>query len=314
MDHKIYTPDDVAKLLQISKHTVYELIKRQELTAFKVGNKMRIEEKQLEAYMDRHSTFIDQTKDTPTAVEVDTVSDHVIRLAGSHDLLLEKFIQRVFEDPDYSLHIHSSYIGSMEGCMALYRGDCDVASAHMLDPESGDYNLPFVKRFFAGESVSVYHLAKRTQGFMVQKGNPENIQSWQDLIRPEIRFVNRQKGSGTRQLLDYHLTKEGMPAEDLNGYGDVEWTHYNAGAHVLNGNADVTLGIEPIAAMLGLDFIPLTEESFDLIVKWTKGNQEALKCLEEALQSNTLKEHLGEIDGYITDDMGLMRYSNRGER
>lgn len=312
MSGKIYTPDDVAALLQISKHTVYELIKRKELAAFKVGNKMRIEEKQLETYKSRQSTFLEAPEENFVDMEKQTEPEYqptdVVRLAGSHDLLLEKFCQSIFEDPDDPMQIQATYIGSMEGCMALYRGDCDVAAIHLFDPSTREYNLPFIRQLFVSEDISVIHFTKRRQGMIVAGENPKKISGWMDLSRDDIRFVNRQKGAGTRQLLDYHLHSEGIKPDTITGYENEEWTHYAAAMHVLQGNADVTVGIEPVARMLGLRFIPLVEERFDLVFRWTANNRDRLQRLYNMMQSEKRKKALEEIPGYSMAMMGEVLY------
>lgn len=313
MTDKVYTPDEVASLLQISKQTVYELIKRRELAAFKVGNKMRIEEKQLEAYKTRQSTFYEEEVDS--AIEdhepervLHQSDQNAIRLSGSHDLLLEKFVQHAYKDPADPLLIQASHVGSMEGAMTLYRGGADVAAMHIFDPDTNAYNLPFIRQFFASEAVTVVHFAKRKQGLIVAGGNPKTITAWKDLTRQDVRFVNRQRGAGTRQLLDDHLTREGILPQDVQGYGEEEWTHYAAAAHLLDGSADVTLGIEPVARMLGLAFIPLVEESFDLVFRWTDENREHLLRLHKRLQDEGVKNRLGDVTGYDLTAMGTLRF------
>ncbi|ADI00412.1 substrate-binding domain-containing protein [Salisediminibacterium selenitireducens] len=314
MTGKVYTPDEVAALLQISKQTVYELIKRRELAAFKVGNKMRIEEKHLEAYKTRQSTFYEGEADGAQDPEPEPVLHHsdqkAIRLSGSHDLLLEKFVQHAYKDPADPLLIQAGYVGSIEGAMALYRGDADVAAMHVFDPDTNTYNLPFIRQLFASEAVTVVHLAKRRQGLIVTGGNPKAITVWKDLARQDVRFVNRQKGAGTRQLLDDHLNREGIRGQDVQGYGEEEWTHYAAAAHLLNGSADVTLGIEPVARMLGLGFIPLVEESFDLVFRWTDENRENLYRLHKRLQDERIKARLDDIPGYDLSAIGTVRYTS----
>src|SRR5690554_4654037 len=166
MNQKIYTPEEIAQLLQISKHTVYELIKRGELVAFKVGNKMRIEEQALDSFKrnqstnqrknSNHAKKTSSKKSAKSKVPIST-NTNSLRMAGSHDILLEKFCQTVHDDESIPLTIQASFIGSLEGSMALYRNECDVAAIHLFDPKSKEYNLPFIKQFFASEPISVLH-------------------------------------------------------------------------------------------------------------------------------------------------------------
>ncbi|WP_280768693.1 helix-turn-helix transcriptional regulator [Salipaludibacillus daqingensis] len=292
--NKIYTPEEVAQLLQISKHTVYELIKRKELNAFKVGNKMRIEEIQLEHYKKRHSTIQKQ--------EIYAPNRKAIRLHGSHDILLEKICQIV--NHENSLSIQPSFIGSLEGCMSLYREECDIAAVHLYDQARKQYNVPIVEQFFPDDKVTVVHLTERNQGFITKKGNPKKIFLWEDLLREDITFVNRQPGSGTRQLIDQQLKDQNISSSLIDGYENIEWTHYAAANQLMSEQADVTIGIEPIAHILGLSFEPISKESFDLIFKWTDSNKQALTSLLEVLQSDSLKNSVKNLSGYDVSNIG----------
>lgn len=156
MNDETYTVEEVAKLFKISKHTVYELIKRK-AHAFKVGNKMRIDKIEVERF---------KKADSSTGMNEQALS---LLLAGSHDFLIEHLIKYVTKQADF-LSIQPTYIGSLEGLMMLYRGNCDVAAIHLLDPSSGEYNLPFIKLFFVHEPLTVIRLASREQGFIVAQG------------------------------------------------------------------------------------------------------------------------------------------------
>ena len=198
MDEKAYTHDEVAQIFQISKHTVYELIKRGELQAFKIGNKMRIEHTEIERFKEHMKAPARKQPAEPTSAGSNI--NLPIRLSGSHDFLVEHFTKQAGQ----ALHmqIQPSFIGSLEGLMMLYRGQCDIAAIHLLDPASQEYNLPFIHQLFVYESILAVRLAEREQGFIVAKGNPKSILDFSDLTRKDIQFINRQKGSGTRFLLD----------------------------------------------------------------------------------------------------------------
>src|SRR4051794_33705967 len=231
--NETYTPDEIAKMFKISKHTVYELIKRGDLRAFKVGNKMRIDQDEV----DRYKNLMETTpKSRPTL-------SNTIQLAGSHDFLIEHLVKYIAKQ-NIDLTIQPTYIGSLEGLMMLYRNMCDVAAVHLLDPASKEYNLPFIKQLFVHEPITVMRFAAREQGFIVAKGNPKNIGRFQDLCRDDVVFVNRQKGSGTRYLLDYFLAEEEIDPHAINGYDNEEWTHLSTASLISAGNADAALGIE----------------------------------------------------------------------
>ncbi len=297
--NETYTPDEVAKLFKISKHTVYELIKRGDLRAFKVGNKMRIDQDEL----GRYKHLMETTPKSRPAIS------NGIHLAGSHDFLIEHLVKYVTKQ-NIELTIQPTYIGSLEGLMMLYRKLCDVAAIHLLDPASMEYNLPFIKQLFIHEKITVMRFAAREQGLIVAKGNPKNILSIEDLSKENVAFVNRQKGSGTRFLLDFYLEKLGISPKDIKGYDHEEWTHLSSASLISGGIADVTLGIKSAASQLNLDFIPIIKEPFDLVFRWTPQNQEALQYLIDLLEFTTFKESIQGIEGYDISEFGKMIYEH----
>jgi putative molybdopterin biosynthesis protein len=302
MEGKAFTPDEVAQLFQISKHTVYELIKRGELQAFKVGNKMRIEHSEIERY--KESTKAPAKK---TQVEQPHVHNSLpIRLSGSHDFLVEHFVKQTAHD--LQLQIQPTYIGSLEGLMMLYRGQSDIAAIHLLDPASQEYNLPFIHQLFVYESIAVIRFVSREQGFIVAKGNPKGIESFTDLTRKDVQFVNRQKGAGTRFLLDSMLSKNGINPTQINGYSNEEWNHLSTASYITRGMADVAFGIQSAASHLGLDFIPIAKEQFDLVFRFTTENKQNLSNLIHYLQSPEFKSSLTDLEGYDIEDLGTVIY------
>jgi putative molybdopterin biosynthesis protein len=304
MEEKAYTPDEVAQIFQISKHTVYELIKRGELQAFKIGNKMRIEHNELERYKENtkapaKKSPVEQTS-TPGNPPVS------IQLSGSHDFLVELFVKQATNA--LNVQIQPSYIGSLEGLMMLYRGQCDIAAIHLLDPASQEYNLPFIHQLFVYESILVLRLAARQQGFIVAKGNPKQIHDFFDLTRNDVQFINRQKGSGTRFLLDSKLSSYGIATSKINGYGTEEWNHLSVASYINRGMADVAFGIQSAASHLGLDFVPVATENFDLVFRFTKENKQSLTDLVHFLQSASFKDSLTDLEGYSIHELGKIIY------
>ncbi|GAM14321.1 substrate-binding domain-containing protein [Mesobacillus selenatarsenatis] len=298
---QIYTPDEIAAMLKISKHTVYEIIKRGDLSAFKVGNKMRIEESEFERYKASMSANPARAKESK---ELNT-----LQLAGSHDFLVEQLVKYIASEGT-GLSITPSYIGSLEGLMMIYRGSADIAAIHLLDPASQQYNLPFIRQLFVHEPITVMRFASREQGLIVAKGNPKNITGVKDLARSDITFINRQKGAGTRFLLDYFLANAKLEPAAVKGYATEEWTHLGAAAHISRGSADAAFGIRCAASQLGLDFIPLTKEQFDLVFRWTPENKGALQHLLDLIQLTNFKESIADLDGYDAEDFGKIIYGN----
>ena len=304
MDEKAYTPDEVAQIFQISKHTVYELIKRGELQAFKIGNKMRIEHAELERFKENMKAPAKK----PSVEQTSPVSNTnmPILLSGSHDFLVEHFAKQAAQA--LHLQIQPSFIGSLEGLMMLYRGQCDIAAIHLLDPTSQEYNLPFIHQLFVYESILVVRLAVREQGFIVAKGNSKSILDFSDLTRKDVQFINRQKGSGTRFLLDSKLSSYGIAPSKINGYGNEEWNHLSAASYIARGIADVTFGIHSAASYLGLDFVPVAKEQFDLVFRFTDENKQRLTELIHYLQSDRFKNSLIDLEGYSIQDLGKIIY------
>lgn len=298
MADKVYTPDEVAKIFQISKHTVYELIKRGELNAFKIGNKMRIEQVELDQFKEKQKA---PTQHQNTTKEVDYPNP--LRLAGSHDLLVEQLVKLASLEGN-AIQIQPTYIGSLEGLMMLYRGQCDIAAIHLLDPVSQEYNVPFINQLFVHEKISLIRFATREQGLILPKGNPKKISKISDLARADVKFVNRQKGSGTRFLFDSLLAKEKISPKNITGYEVVEWNHLSAASYISRGAADVTFGIQAAANHLNLDFLPIAREQFDFVFKWTDENQETLTKLVEVLQSDSLRDGLKDCPGYNLEQLG----------
>jgi putative molybdopterin biosynthesis protein len=303
LETKAYTPDEVAQMFQISKNTVYELIKRGELQAFKVGNKMRIEESEIARYKESTKAPVKKAiAEEPMAPSLNSP----LRLAGSHDFLVEHLVKHAYATLNQP--IQPTFIGSLEGLMMLYRAQTDIAAIHMLDPASKEYNLPFINRLFIYEPITVMRFASREQGFIVAKGNPKGISDFPDLVKKDIRFVNRQKGSGTRFLLDSKLSEHGIEPSAIIGYDREEWNHLATASYISRGMADVTFGIKSAASHLGLDFIPVAKEHFDLVFRFSDENRLSLTKLIDYLQSADFKDSLSDLEGYDIRDLGTIIY------
>ncbi|HZE22052.1 MAG TPA: substrate-binding domain-containing protein, partial [Desulfobaccales bacterium] len=187
---------------------------------------------------------------------------------GSHDNTLD-LLATMLRRRDHRLRLSSGHVGSLGGLMALRQSRAHLGGSHMLDPETNTYNVPFIQKYLEGVPLKLINLAWREQGLMVAAGNPKQIKTIKDLARPEVRFINRQRGAGTRLLLDYLLKEEGLEADQVQGYEREEYTHMAVAVNVFSGTADVGLGIMAAARALGLDFIPLLPERYDLVVPET---------------------------------------------
>jgi len=225
---------------------------------------------------------------------------------GSHDLaldLVDSFWRRLF--PGEGLAVGN--LGSIGGLLSLARGEAHCAGIHLLDPETGTYNLPYVRRYLPGRSVVLVHLVRRQQGLMVARDNPLGITGVADLARPGIRFVNRQPGAGTRIFLDWLLGREGIDPGSIEGYGREVYTHLAVGVAVASGTADVGPGILAAAQAFGLDFIPLGDEEFDLAVPAELWEEERMQHLLAVLADPEFRAAVTALGGYSLASCGEVR-------
>lgn len=232
-----------------------------------------------------------------------------LSLIGSHDLsldLIQDEIQR--NSKDFYLNIQS--VGSMAGLMALKRGECQLAGAHLLDPETGNYNLTHIKKIFKDKNIALITLVERQQGFYVKKGNPKNIKNIDDLKSNKISFVNRQRGAGTRVLFDYLLHKKDIKPAEISGYDQEEFTHIAAAIAVGRGSADAALGIEAAAKATEVDFIPVTEERYDLILFEKDLQDPRIEYLISLLRNNAIQKKIKKLGGYTTEKTGEISIVN----
>ena len=227
--------------------------------------------------------------------------ERAIFCVGSHDLLLDLLAQFL---SGMNRRLVSSNVGSQGGLIALRRGEAHLAGAHLLDPATGTYNLPAIHSYLPGVAVRVVALAERQQGLLVRRGNPLQLTGLADLTRPEVAFINRQPGAGTRVLLDYHLDLKGISLVDIRGYNQVEYTHLGVAAAVASGRADCGLGIAAAARALDLDFLPLFQERYDLVIPLEYAGSELLAPLIALLADANFRSAAAGLPGYDLAHMG----------
>jgi putative molybdopterin biosynthesis protein len=229
--------------------------------------------------------------------------ENAIIAIGSHDLALDVLANHLHKQyPRRSLS--SSNVGSLGGLLALKRGEAHLAGSHLLDEESGEYNLPYVKRLLPDQEMVIINLVYREQGLIVAQGNPKGIGGLPDLTRQEVSFVNRQRGAGTRVLLDFKLRELGINPAEIRGYERVEFTHLAVAAAIASGTADVGLGIMSAAKALNLDFVPLLKERYDLIIPRLYYESPFLQPLLDILQQPPFRAEVESLGGYDTSQMG----------
>jgi putative molybdopterin biosynthesis protein len=229
--------------------------------------------------------------------------ERTIVVIGSHDLVLDVAASEL-RAADPGVTLASSNVGSLGGLVALRDGLCHIAGSHLLDPETGEYTLPYVDRVLGERDVAVVRLVHRDQGLIVAPGNPLGLGGIADLTRAGLRYVNRQRGAGTRVLLDHELARAGLSSDAVEGYAREEHTHLAVAAAVAGGRADCGLGVLAAARALGLDFVPVTREPYDLVVDGAMLETEVLAPLWELLDNADFREQVEALGGYATEEMG----------
>lgn len=227
--------------------------------------------------------------------------ERTIFCIGSHDLTLDLMAQFLAE---HDRRLASANVGSQGGLIALRRGEAHLAGSHLLNPETGEYNILYIRQYMPNIPVKVIALVGRDQGLIVKKGNPKGVKSLEDLTKPQVQFVNRQRGAGTRVLLDYHLNLMGIPADSILGYTQEEYTHLGVAAAVASGRADCGLGIAAAAQALDLDFVPLFQERYDLVIPKKYAESNLLAPLFELIAGNDFRSSVSKLTGYDVSVMG----------
>ena len=227
--------------------------------------------------------------------------ERTIFAIGSHDLTLDLVAHFLSER---NRRLVSSNVGSLGGLVALKRGEGHFGGCHLLNPETGVYNLSYIKEYLPNTPLKLVSWVKREQGLIVAKGNPKNIQSLADLAREDVSFVNRQRGAGTRVLLDYHLGRLGISAQQVQGYDLVEYTHLAVAAAVLSGRADCGLAVAAAAEALELDFIPLYQEAYDLVIPKAYLEGDLLEPLFDLMDNKNFRQAVASMRGYDVSYMG----------
>ena len=229
--------------------------------------------------------------------------DNTIVAIGSHDMTLDILANQLHSQYPYA-SLSSSNMGSLGGLMALKQGEAHLAGSHLLDEETGEYNMSFVRRMLPDIEIVIINLVYREQGLIVMKGNPKAIFDLKDLVRPEVSFVNRQRGAGTRVLLDCKLRGLDIDEQQINGYSRVEFTHLAVAAAVASGTADVGVGIRAAAKALDLDYIPLDKERYDLIIPKSHYESPLMELLLSILHQSSFQREVQGLGGYDVSHMG----------
>ena len=301
-----YTPEEIAKILKITRYTVYEMIKRGDFPAYRIGRKMRVEAPDLETYIrkSKGSTVFDVAASLQPETVTRINSEEII-LCGQ-DALLD-ILTRHLEKELPHVRLLRNYIGSIDGLFSLYHGKVNAATTHLWDSDTNSYNTPYVRRLLPGHRTLIVNLAFRIAGFYVQSGNPLDIHNWPDLLKNNVRFVNRERGSGARVLLDEKLRVHQIDRSGILGYDHEEASHLAVASCVARGEADVGLGIEKAAMQVkDLEFVPLQKERYDLVIRKEDSEKPNFKILLSVLRSKRFHSELSGVGGYDLTQTGAV--------
>lgn len=295
---------EVADILHVSKSTIYDLIRKGEIHSYKIGRKVRFTQDDVDAYIARsrheHSTAPVQRVDTHSTLLTPEAQKEPELILSGQDVLLDILASYLHQE---NVNAGRTYLSSFEGLLALYQEKIQAAACHLFDGE--DCNASFVRSLMPGVPALLVNLSYRTQGFYVQKGNPKNIRGWQDLSRQDISVLNRRVGSSSRILLDVQLKKLGIPASELQGYDRIMSSHLTMAAAIAAGEADIAIGTERVSRQVeNLDFIPLLEERFDLVMQKKAMNSEPIKKLLEILNTPAFRREAAHFSGNDYRDLG----------
>lgn len=329
MKEKLLTAKEAAEILKVKKNTVYDMIKRGDLKASKLGKQLRIRQEDLDFYIQYgsqakvvdsmqtgHNSNIDKAEFEKNILNIpsgpaDMTGRNKITQKGmanqiiicGQDMILDLLANRLNQCVEEN--VFRSYKGSYNGLYAMYQGEVNVATAHLWHGKTNSYNIPYISSMLPGTDVIVLHLLKRKQGFYVKKGNPKRIQSFEDLKRADVTIVNREPGSGVRVLVDEKLRQAGISTQEVNGYQKVVNSHLEAAATVNRGEADVAVGSEKHSLSVpGIDFIFIQEESYDMVIRKEDFNKKTYQKMIEIIRSPEYQKEVAGLGGYNVENMG----------
>ena len=302
--NKSLSTQEVAEILHVSKSTIYDLIKKGEIHSYKIGRKVRFTQDDVDAYIARsrheHSTRPVKNIDTHSTLLTPEKNEEPELIISGQDVVLDILANYLQQE---GVNTARTYLNSFEGLLSLYQDNIHVAACHLFD--GFDYNTSFVRSLMPGIPAVLVNVSYRTQGFYVQKGNPRNIKGWSDLGRTDISVLNRRVGSSARILMDTQLKRLGIPAAKVKGYEKIMKSHLTMAAAIAAGEADVAIGTERISRQIeDLDFIPLLEERYDLVIKLELLKTPAVQKLLKVLKDPVFRKEISRFSGNDYRDLG----------
>ena len=302
--NKSLSTQEGADILHVSKSTIYDLIKKGEIHSYKIGRKVRFTQDDVDAYIARsrhkHATQPVKNINTYSTLLTPEEKKNPQLILSGQDVVLDILANYLQQE---SVDAARTYLGSFEGLLSLYQDNIHVAACHLFD--GFDYNTSFVRSLMPGVPAVLINVSYRSQGFYVQKGNPKNIKGWSDLGREDITVLNRRVGSSARILMDVQLKRLGIPAAKVKGYDKIMKSHLTMAQAIANGEADLAIGTERVSRQMeGLEFIPLLEERFDLVIRKEAMETEEMQKLLGILRSPAFRSEVAAFSGNDYRDLG----------
>ena len=305
MSEELMTTKEVAHYLGIHEKQVYALIKEGSIPCTKLTGKWIFPRRLIDEWLDS-----DSRKGMGGARNKAKSIDGALLAAGSNDPVLDILLNSMKrKHPDF--FIFSATTGSTAGLRALNEGHTDIAWSHLLDTQSGGYTVPFISSLLPDKKIAVVNLFYRRQGLIFSRELEGKIGGLADIVERDLRIVNRQEGSGTRVLLDHELGKIGAAPERLRGYDREVYTHLEVGLNILSGRADAGIATVAVSRMLGLPFVPIARESFDMVLPQSIYFEKGVQLFIETLKSQIFRDNVSPLGDYGFEDSGTILYSSQ---
>lgn len=296
---------EVAQYLGIHEKQVYALIKSKRIPSTRVTGKWVFPKKLIDEWIESNArTGLEQAKQKSKRIE------GALLASGSNDPILD-MVHTYMKESYPEFYIFSANTGSTEGLKALNKGYTDIAWSHLFEPETKEYNIPFLPTYLPDVQPVVVNLFYRDIGFIVASKNPLGIRGFEDLVQKKIRFINRQRGSGTRVLSDYHLKKLQIAPSKVNGYEKEAYTHFEVGLSILSKEADMGIATIAVSKLLGLSFIPIAQERFDMILSRSTFFEKGIQAFIEVLHSEGFRKRVARLGNYDFKHSGKILYSKK---
>ncbi len=305
LSHEMMSTKEVARYLGIHEKQVYALIKSKRIPSTRVTGKWVFPKKLIDEWIESNArSGLQQARQKGRKIE------GALLASGSNDPILD-MLQTYLKKSYPEFYIFSANTGSTDGLKALNLGYTDIAWSHLLDPKSGEYNIPFFSTYLPNVEPVVVNLFERELGFVTAPKNPLGIHGFEDLTRKGVRFLNRQRGSGTRVLLDHHLKRLKISSSKISGYEKEVYTHFEVGLSILSREADVGIATIAVSKLFGLPFLPIARERFDMILDKSTFFERGVQALLEILHSGEFRSKVARLGNYDFGNSGKILYARK---